>query len=175
MIKVQNNIASREPIPSWMPNNAAALADTSWVTDPTLSAMLDGAVWWPEIDQTPELTVTQTYDGTETLTVGDGVVNVVRGIRDLTPEELRGSIPSSCTPAQGLVALFAVKGITEDDILAAIGQIADPVQQYTARIGLQRATSWERTSPTMQAMAALLGLTEQDLDDLYTLAVTVVV
>lgn len=83
--------------------------------------------------------------------------------------------PESCTPAQGLVALFAVKGITEDDVLAAIGQIADPVQQYTARIGLQRATTWERTSPTMQAMAALLGLTEQDLDDLYTLAVTVVV
>lgn len=156
-----------------MPNNAAALADTSWVTDPTLSAMLDGAVWWPEVENTPPLGDNQTYDGTETLTVGDGVVNVVRGIRELTAEELRGPIPSSCTPAQGLVALFAVKGITEDDVLAAIGQIADPVQQYTARIGLQRATTWERTSPTMQVMAQLLGLTEQDLDDLYTLAVTV--
>jgi hypothetical protein len=61
-------------------------------------------------------------------------------------------VPESCTPAQGLVALFAVKQITEDQLLA-----------------------WERTSPTMQALAALLGLTEQDLDDLYTLAVTVVV
>jgi hypothetical protein len=84
-------------------------------------------------------------------------------------------VPESCTPAQGLVALFAVKQITEDQLLAAIDQIPDEVQRYTARIGLQRATTWERTSPTMQALAALLGLTEQDLDDLYTLAVTVVV
>lgn len=84
-------------------------------------------------------------------------------------------VPASCTPAQGLVALFAVKGITEDQLLAAIDQIPDEVQRYTAKIGFQRATTWERGSPTMQAMAALLGLTEQDLDDLYTLAVTVVV
>lgn len=77
---------------------------------------------------------------------------------------------TKCTPAQGLVALFALKQITEDDLLAAIAQIQDPVQQYTARIGLQRATTWERESQTMQSMAALLGLTEQDLDDLFEYA-----
>ena len=81
--------------------------------------------------------------------------------------------PSACTPAQGLVALFALKNITEDNVLAAIGQIPDPVQQYTARIGYQRATVWERNSPTMQVMAQLLQLSAQDLDALFAYAVEV--
>lgn len=81
--------------------------------------------------------------------------------------------PTTCTPAQGLVALFALKQITEDHVLEAIAQIPDPVQQYTAKIGYQRATNWERNSPTMQAMAQLLQLSEEDLDALFTHAVTV--
>lgn len=78
--------------------------------------------------------------------------------------------PSRCTPSQGLVALFALKNITEDHVLAAIGQIPDPVQQYTAKIGYQRATTWERNSPTMLAMSQLLQLSEHDLDALFTYA-----
>ena len=81
--------------------------------------------------------------------------------------------PQSCTPAQGLVALFALKNITEDNVLTAIDQIPDPVQQYTARIGYQRATVWERNSPTMQAMAQLLQLSGTDLDALFAYAVEV--
>ncbi|MGD9759115.1 MAG: hypothetical protein AB7U71_16505 [Comamonas sp.] len=81
--------------------------------------------------------------------------------------------PTHCTPAQGLVALFALKSITEENVLASIGQITDPVRQYTARIGYQRATAWERGSRTMQTMAQLLQLSEQDLDELFTYAVTV--
>ncbi len=83
------------------------------------------------------------------------------------------SSPKSCTPAQGLVALFTLKRITEDNILEAIAQIPDPVQQYAAKIGYQRATSWERGSPTMQTMAQLLQLTEPDLDELFSYAASV--
>ena len=82
-------------------------------------------------------------------------------------------VPTSCTPAQGLVALYALKGITEDSILTAIAQILDPVQRYTAQIGYSRAITWERESQTMQAMAALLSLSEQDLDDLFIYAAEV--
>ena len=83
--------------------------------------------------------------------------------------------PTTCTPAQGLVALYAIKQLTEQNILDAIGQIPDPVQRYTATIGYQRATTWERSSATMQAMAQLLGLTEPDLDGLFAYASGVVV
>lgn len=83
--------------------------------------------------------------------------------------------PHSCTPAQGLVALYALKQLTEQDILNAIAQITDPVQRYTATIGYQRATTWERGSTTMQTMAQLLGLTDADLDELFAYAVGVTV
>lgn len=91
------------------------------------------------------------------------------------PQPAAVPAPQSCTPAQGLVALFALKNITEENVLAAIDQIPDPVQQYTARIGYQRATSWERNSPTMQAMAQLLQLSDEDLDALFIHAVKVAV
>ena len=79
----------------------------------------------------------------------------------------RNPVPTSCTPAQGLIALYALKQITEQDIFGAIAQIPDPVQRYTATIGYQRATTWERGSVTMATMAQLLGLTDEDLDDLF--------
>ena len=81
--------------------------------------------------------------------------------------------PTTCTPAQGLIALYALKQITEQDLLDAIAQIPDPVQRYTATIGCQRATFWERGSASMQTMAQLLGLTETDLDELFVYAVGV--
>lgn len=81
----------------------------------------------------------------------------------------------SCTPSQGLIALFALKEISEQDILTAIESIDDPVQRYTAKIGYQRATVWERTSPTMQLLAQLFGLSDADLDELFAYAVGVYV
>ncbi len=83
---------------------------------------------------------------------------------------LLAGVPQSCTPAQGLVALFAVKGITDADVATAIAGIPDAAQRYTAQIGFTRATVWERNSATMQAMAALLGLSEIDLSTLFTYA-----
>jgi len=82
----------------------------------------------------------------------------------------RNPAPQTCTPAQGLIALYALKSITEKDIATAIAAIPDPVQRYSAQIGYTRATTWERSSATMQAMAALLGLSESDLDALFVYA-----
>lgn len=82
----------------------------------------------------------------------------------------RAGIPTSCTPAQGLIALYALQSITEEDIATAIAAIPDPVQRYSAQIGYTRATTWERTSATMQALAALLGLSESELDALFIYA-----
>ena len=81
-----------------------------------------------------------------------------------------GPVPASATPAQGLMALYQLKGITEADIEAAIDGIADPAQRYVAQIAYRKTTAWERHSQSIQTIAALLGLTEQDLDDLFRLA-----
>lgn len=84
-------------------------------------------------------------------------------------------VPRSCSPAQGLIALYALKGIEEDHVLAAIEAIPDAIQRYTVKIGYQRATTWERGSAAMQTMAQLLQLSEEDLDALFTYAAGVAV
>ena len=48
--------------------------------------------------------------------------------------------PTVCSPAQGLVALYAIKQITEADVNAAIAGITDPVPRYTTQIAFARAT-----------------------------------
>lgn len=87
----------------------------------------------------------------------------------------RNPAPQSCTPAQGMIALYVLKKITEQDILDAIAQIPDPVQRYAATIGYQRATTWQRGSATMATMAQLLGLNSADLDALFAYAAEVAV
>lgn len=91
------------------------------------------------------------------------------------PAEPAPATPTVCSPAQGLVALFAVKQITESDVNAAIAAITDPVARYTTQIAFARATEWRRDSASMQQLATLLGLTESDLDALFAFAVTVAV
>jgi hypothetical protein len=81
-------------------------------------------------------------------------------------------IPQTVTPAQGLMALYSLKGITDDDIQVAIGSIEDPALRYQAQISYKKATVWERTSVSWQVLAGLLGLTESDQDELLALAAT---
>ena len=83
--------------------------------------------------------------------------------------------PTVCSPAQGLVALFAIKQITESDVTATIAAITDPVARYTSQVAFARATEWRRDSVSIQQLSALLGLTESDLDALFEFAVTVAV
>lgn len=66
MIRVKNNIASREPLPHFLVGlEPESLADLSW-TDPALGVL--GLVWWPEEDASRPLGEYQRY-GAENLTV----------------------------------------------------------------------------------------------------------
>ena len=91
------------------------------------------------------------------------------------PAEPAPATPTVCSPAQGLVALFAIKQITESDVTATIAAITDPVARYTSQVAFARATEWRRDSASIQQLAAILGLTESDLDALFAFAVTVAV
>lgn len=101
------------------------------------------------------------------------------GLIPITEEEMleltapKVEVPQACTPGQGLVALFVLNGITEEDLLARIASIPDPVARYTAQIAYSRSTLWERSSQTVQTLGQLMSLTESDLDQLFTYAVTV--
>lgn len=92
---------------------------------------------------------------------------------EISPEPVTPVIPDSCSPAQGLVALFALKGVTESAVNAAISAITDPVLRYTTQIAFARATEWRRDSVSTQQLATLLELTDAELDELFVFAVTV--
>lgn len=91
------------------------------------------------------------------------------------PAEPAPATPTVCSPAQGLVALFAIKQITESDVKATIAAITDPVARYTSQVAFARATEWRRDSAAIQQLSALLELTESDLDALFEFAVKVAV
>ena len=91
------------------------------------------------------------------------------------PTEPTPATPTVCSPAQGLVALYAIKQITEADVNATIAAITDPIARYTSQVAFARATEWRRDSASMQQLATLLGLTESDLDALFEFAVKVAV
>ena len=78
-----------------------------------------------------------------------------------------------CTPAQGLVALFSIKRITEDDIINAIDSMEDEVEKYTAQIAFKHTKIWEKNSSAMSKIANLLKLSKSDLDELFDFASTV--
>lgn len=81
MVKIQNGLATREPIPSFLSGLAPeSLADLSW-TDPALG--VSDFAWWPEEDQSPPLGEFERY-GAETLTV-DAERQVVVVVREVVP------------------------------------------------------------------------------------------
>lgn len=106
----------------------------------------------------------------------DGVWLQQWDVVPLTQQEIddarRARVPQSCTAAQGERALFDLRGITDADVLAAIDQIPDADNRYRARSAYQRATEWRRDSETTQTLAAILSLSEADMDALFTYAVT---
>lgn len=78
MVKVENGIATREPIPDFLdrsgtPEALAALLDLSW-TDPALGVQQDA--WWPEENTDGELGVNKKW-GAEVLTI-DATRKVVK-------------------------------------------------------------------------------------------------
>jgi len=89
MIKVQNNTATRAPVPDFLHGlEPASLADLSW-TDPALG--VSDCAWLPPVDQSPALGQYERY-GEETLAVGDGVVIVTRAVVPFSQQEIDAAV-----------------------------------------------------------------------------------
>ena len=95
-----------------------------------------------------------------------GVVTVEDQIADYEAQkaaERRATM--ACTPRQARLAL-ASQGLYEA-VQTSVVAISDQ-----ARIEWEYATTVERTSPLIDAMKGSLGMTDEDLDNLFELAVT---
>lgn len=173
MIKVQNNIATREPLPSFLRGlSPETLRDLSF-TDPALG--VQDVQWLPEDDQTPELGENQVYDGTETLTVDTDrqVAVVVRGIRDMTPEEIQerwlaeNPVPQEVTMGQCRLALFDTHGIENDAMFLALADILPPEDKPRALVEMTTRPTVRYDSPLVQALCDANGW---DRDELFRYA-----
>lgn len=86
-------------------------------------------------------------------------------VRNLTDEEKKSRVPRSVTSRQAKLALLQA-GIL-DDVEAAIASASRAVQ-----IEWEYATEFDRDWPTLAAMQAALGLSDQQLDELFVNAST---
>lgn len=85
-----------------------------------------------------------------------------------SPEESPRHVPQQVTRAQGKAALIQA-GLWAD-VLAFVDGIEDPTEKAMAEVALHDTMHWQRTSPFLNAAATALGLTSQQLDDLFTAA-----
>lgn len=81
--------------------------------------------------------------------------------QDYTPIEK----PASCTRKQGNMALYEMGYL--DEVQAIVAAAPENV-----RIAYNDAATFERTDPFLQMMASDIGLTDEQLDQLFALAVT---
>jgi hypothetical protein len=70
--------------------------------------------------------------------------------------------------AQGKAVLIQM-GLWQS-VLDFIAQIEDPIQRALAEVALHDTQEWRRDSPFLSAAAAALGLSPEELDDLFVVA-----
>jgi hypothetical protein len=80
-------------------------------------------------------------------------------------------VPRTVTPRQMRVALV-MTGITVESIESLIDGLEEPTRSVT-RITWEYSTAFERDNPVLNAMAPLLGLNSDQVDELFVLASTI--
>lgn len=86
-------------------------------------------------------------------------------VRDLTPEELKARVPTIVTMRQARHALLNA-GLL-DAVDAAISAIPDETERRQAQIDWEYATEVRKDWPWVQTLSTALGLTEEQLDQLF--------
>ena len=100
-------------------------------------------------------------------------------VRDCTPEEeaeiaarknAPPPVPQSVTRRQALSALLLADKL--DSVQPAIDAIPDATQRGLMQIEWDESQTFERTRPALLQMAAALGMTDVELDQLFITAAT---
>jgi hypothetical protein len=95
-------------------------------------------------------------------------------VRDLTQQEIdqrKPVPPDTCTPRQLRIALIQT-GISPSTIDTQIDAISDPIQKEIARAEWEYALEIKKQHPLVAMMAISLNLTDQQVQDIFNLAIT---
>lgn len=85
-----------------------------------------------------------------------------------TPPSQPPQVPPAVSKAQGKTAL--INAGLWPAVLAAVAAIEDATQRQLAEVALHDTATWERTSPTLNALAYGLGMDDAQLDALFVAA-----
>lgn len=100
---------------------------------------------------------------------GLAIVADERGRPILAPRPtLVEKTPQQVSRAQGKAALIQA-GLWQS-VLDYVASIEDATQKAIAEVALNDTTYWQRTSPFLNAAATAIGLTQEQLDDLFIAA-----
>lgn len=81
-------------------------------------------------------------------------------------------VPQQVTRAQGKAVLIQM-GLWQA-VLDFVAAIQDPTQRALAEVALHDTQYWQRSSPFLNTAAAALGITQEQMDDLFVAASQVV-
>lgn len=87
------------------------------------------------------------------------------GVEILPYVEPPEPVPQQITRAQGKAALI-MQGLW-GAVLGYVASMQDPTQRALAEVALNDTLTWERSSPFLNAAAAGLGVTDEQLDALF--------
>lgn len=92
----------------------------------------------------------------------------------IAEEERRSRVPAEISRAQGK-AILGLRGLTTA-VEAYIAAITDPVEAMFANLAWNDTTTWSRfDSPFLQAASIALGLSDEDLDEMFIEASKIVI
>ena len=138
--------------------------------EPTLTELATYGVYPLRATEPPEYNpATQLVEEAIPIQVGDQWTQQW-AVRALTPEELKARVPTIVTMRQARLALLQAGLLSQ--IEAAIAAIEDAGQRQAIQTEWEYAAEVDMTHPWVQSLASALGLTEVQLDDLFTLAAT---
>lgn len=95
-------------------------------------------------------------------------------VRNLSQEEIdqrKPGAPNSCTPRQLRIALIR-SGISLASVENELNNIQDPIEKEIAIAEWEYALDIQRDHPLLIMMAQKLNITEQQINNIFTLAVT---
>lgn len=107
---------------------------------------------------------TQTIEEGQPVQIGDKWTQVWN-VRELTTDELKARIPSSITKRQARQELI-VSGLI-GAVEATIDAIQDPTQKALMLSWWNDSQTYDRDNPELISMADSIGLTEEQLDEMF--------
>lgn len=160
MIKVKNNIATREPIPYFLVGlDIQSLSNLAW-TDPSLGVC--DCAWWPEIDQSPALGRYERY-GAESLTVDakNKRVIVIREVLPFSAAEIEA------LHLQAQTAAFAALANQYDTRVQALAAGYSQYERESWPVQTAEATAYatdpQTATPWLDAASAARGIDKAEL------------